>query len=622
MQFEAQDHYQTLGVAKNADPATIKRAYYKLIREHTPESNPAAFQRITEAYQTLSNPEKRRAYDAEEKLDPDVEAELEAILADHGDIPEIAAALVADIVARHPSSKKIRRVAGVLHMSAEEHDEACEVLEGLCDLDPDDSHNLVLYGRALLGAHRGAEAVQQFKSAIVLDPHNYLAYLSISDHHIQRDEPAEAIGILERGLMAGSKLDAAVLPLLQRILMIQAQQHMWDAMNATAEKIGKLAPPDDPEARLFIASELAELITPYAEAKRPDVLHLIFDLIVRLDPTNEVARNHRDELATGARTYKDIIRFLKWPEAPHWLRNLVISLMQEGNPENRQEDLEAICAVVAKRAHKCAKEWHAATSMFPGLKEAVNEAWEAIYVTATGSRPPAAAPADHLENPRPIPQQTTASSSYSPPKKPKRRLAPPNPPPKNRDITRFLDWPEAPHWLRNLVISLMQEGDTEKRHEDLEAICAVVAKRASKCAKQWHTATSRFPGLKDAANETWAAVYRAATGCQPPAAPSASSANTPKAPPQDAPVRKTQSPPPHHRGAQGSGSAAGASQRNRDDGPRCPHCKKVYGAGTTRCWSCDRPRDDLGKSQPTGCLGLLITCLLSAGALILNLLLS
>jgi len=61
----AKDYYQILGISRNASQEEIKRAYRKLAHEHHPDKggNEQKFKEINEAYQTLSNAEKRRQYD-------------------------------------------------------------------------------------------------------------------------------------------------------------------------------------------------------------------------------------------------------------------------------------------------------------------------------------------------------------------------------------------------------------------------------------------------------------------------------------------------------------------------------------------------------------------------------
>ena len=69
MPVEFQDYHATLGVARDATAEDIKQAFRKLARKHHPDvakdkkAAEAKFKQINEAYEVLSDPEKREKYD-------------------------------------------------------------------------------------------------------------------------------------------------------------------------------------------------------------------------------------------------------------------------------------------------------------------------------------------------------------------------------------------------------------------------------------------------------------------------------------------------------------------------------------------------------------------------------
>jgi len=75
MNWNGKDYYRILGVGEEAGADEIKKAYRKLAFQHHPDMNPGneqesteRFKEVNEAFEVLSNPDKRRQYDMSRKM--------------------------------------------------------------------------------------------------------------------------------------------------------------------------------------------------------------------------------------------------------------------------------------------------------------------------------------------------------------------------------------------------------------------------------------------------------------------------------------------------------------------------------------------------------------------------
>ena len=157
--------YRDLWVPQSATPEQIKSAYRKLARQYHPDgtnSDATAFLSIGEAYQTLIDPERRTAYDAELSvflrrrgwvLCPSCGA--------HNDVPVIPESKVATCGrcrAQLPVTEKERRSSQVTALREQAIDVAAELGADLLDVTGEFLHSKIQGLRTRFGgrARRGA----------------------------------------------------------------------------------------------------------------------------------------------------------------------------------------------------------------------------------------------------------------------------------------------------------------------------------------------------------------------------------------------------------------------------------------------------------------------------------
>jgi curved DNA-binding protein CbpA len=183
------DHYDILGVARTASSAEIRQAYLRLARQHHPDrfQDPAEraraeqqFQAISEAFNTLSNEERRREYDAQASRPKLVSSEelaqdaFERARAKLESRDYVAAVDLLNVAIHHRPAEAPYHVAlgRILARTVDRVREAAQCFERALELDPRNVAVHVELARLLLDQGLKLRARKTLEAARKLAPSN------------------------------------------------------------------------------------------------------------------------------------------------------------------------------------------------------------------------------------------------------------------------------------------------------------------------------------------------------------------------------------------------------------------------------------------------------------------
>jgi tetratricopeptide (TPR) repeat protein len=378
------DHYETLGVARDASSAAVKAAYFKLVRVHTPEDDPAGFQAISEAYAVLSDPQARESYDADERLPQDVAATLAAAGGLFEKEPDRAVAMVKGLVATEGRSATVRLAVATFLLDASRAADALPILEALRREKPQDAVVAARLGRALLGCKMLDDAETTLHAALELDPKFLPAYLTLANVHDTRGLPAVALATLDHGIATDTTLDLRTLPLRVRKLYVLAQDGRWDEMERVVAVILSLVPKDDKDAAQHAAWQLASVAQQYDQARIWDVAKFAIDASLRLVP-HEGMKKRAAELAPFAARAKACRAAAKDSDVADWLRALLPQHFGRLLPEKEwQAQWKSIVARIRSSPRKADREWKTLQLRHPDAAATIEEHWKTLRKQASG----------------------------------------------------------------------------------------------------------------------------------------------------------------------------------------------------------------------------------------------
>ena len=294
------NHYEVLGIAEDASPEEIKRAWARGVREHTPDRDPEGNRRLNEARAALLDPDLREAYDRDLHMSP-VERDLRARLDGAREAGETGAVvdLLKELLALEPESATLRNQLGVALLEAERWDEGAKVLGGLV-ARPEGDVALYWgnYGAAQREAARAlqpndfhrpgalAESRRAFGRALELDPENRDLAMGLSLTLLTGEDFEGAIAVAERGVSSDGQDDYEDYELLAHLVMLYARLGRHPNVIATVRRISGVVPPSD-AAKRVAARRLVRLANELEDLGYPAEALPVASLATELDPEDE-----------------------------------------------------------------------------------------------------------------------------------------------------------------------------------------------------------------------------------------------------------------------------------------------------------------------------------------------
>jgi len=387
MEATGRDYYQLLGVPRDADGGTIKRAYLRLIREHTPESAPDRFREISEAYRILSNPEKRSEYDSEERLPPAVQAELDSVFRLMESDPQEAKDVAEALRYRWADLRAVRFAFALTLLKCKEPADAVGELEELSELEPTNARYMKFLGDALLAAGQEQRGVRCLKQAITLDKDDRSAYIALSRHWMSKDSDDQALAVLDRGIHADGTTDVQDLPLFMEKLLILAKVRRWDAMKNVVQTLRAVVPADDADARSYAAWQLTQLAQIFNDCKVPHLTKFALDAAYALDPSRKEVRDGAESIAKAAALHLQVEQLMGDPEVRDWLKAYVYALWSDDVEQEKKDTvLQNVMLEIAGNRSAAVSHWWLAKRKYPDLASALDEPFQNMLQAAQSAR--------------------------------------------------------------------------------------------------------------------------------------------------------------------------------------------------------------------------------------------
>jgi len=267
----AYELYQTLEISPQALAEEIKRAYYRLVRKHSPEKDPERFKQIREAYETLSDAKAKQNYDSLQEYGDQIQDLLdqaeEKMQAEEW---SSAISLLKRVLVLAPRANAARNRLGICYTRNCHWEAAEKVYLTLTKDNPEVPLYWSNFGQVYKQQAESSndeyddkakfyhQARECFQKAVELESFNSEHYLEIARTYLDENNYSQALVWAERSISADQKADFNDFDTLFFICIVYLRSDELQNIEETAQRIASLLP-DSEDARRYAASRFATI---------------------------------------------------------------------------------------------------------------------------------------------------------------------------------------------------------------------------------------------------------------------------------------------------------------------------------------------------------------------------
>ncbi|RKH35954.1 J domain-containing protein [Corallococcus sicarius] len=305
----SQNPYDVLGLPRDADTRAIKKAYFERVRQHPPETFPEEFKRLREAYELLSDPEARQAWDARAATPTDgPEAARSARLREADELfkagdPDGGYAVLHRLLAEDPAWHEVRTLLGRHLLLEDKPADALAAFDAVVEQCPKDWEAHLHRGWALQRLGRRNDAADAFWRAGRFGPTQVAPRVELADCLAELGQVDDALATLAeaQGLAGVTPMDMLALKVRRATLLLEHGRNA-DAARELDGLEASIPADADAELRGWAGGQLASAAASLFAQQKSEAANQLLERGRRINPDSatEVAYPVRVTLDVAA----------------------------------------------------------------------------------------------------------------------------------------------------------------------------------------------------------------------------------------------------------------------------------------------------------------------------------